>query len=77
MGRLTRVPELRQTPSGVSTTTISIAVDHDYKKDGQDKEADLMQNNWLLFRTTVLFLLAAAFFLVSVSRSKPLQPVPA
>ena len=77
MGRLTRVPELRQTPSGVSTTTISIAVDHDYKKDGQDKEADLMQDNWLLFRTTVLSLLSAAFFLVSVSRSKLLQPVPA
>ena len=46
MGRLTRVPELRQTPSGVSTTTISIAVDHDYKKDGQDKEADFDAGQW-------------------------------
>lgn len=42
MGRLTRDPELRQTPNGVSTTTISVAVDRDYKKDGQDKETDFL-----------------------------------
>lgn len=40
MGRLTRDPELRQTPNNVNTATISVAVDRDYKKDGQEKETD-------------------------------------
>ncbi len=40
MGRLTRDPELRETPNGVSTATFSVAVDRDYKKDGQEKETD-------------------------------------
>ena len=35
MGRLTAAPELKQTPSGVSTTNFNIAVDRRYGKDGE------------------------------------------
>ena len=31
MGRLTRDPELRRTPSGTPVTSFSLAVDRDYK----------------------------------------------
>lgn len=41
MGRLTRDPELRKTPAGVSVCSFSIAVDRDYKKDGE-KETDFI-----------------------------------
>lgn len=54
MGRLTRDPELRQTPNGVSTTTISVAVDRDYKKDGQDKETDFL--DVVAWRSTAEFI---------------------
>lgn len=40
-GRLTSDPELKQTPSGVSTTTFHIAVNRRYEKDGQ-READFI-----------------------------------
>lgn len=42
MGRLTKDPELRQTPNNVSTATFSVAVDRDYKKDGQEKDTDFL-----------------------------------
>ena len=40
MGRLTRDPELRTTPSGVSVCTFSIAVDRRYQAKGEEKKAD-------------------------------------
>ena len=41
MGRLTRDPELRKTPAGVAVCSFSIAVDRDYKRDGE-KETDFI-----------------------------------
>ena len=41
MGRLTRDPELRTTQAGVSVCSFSIAVDRDFKKEG-DKETDFI-----------------------------------
>jgi single-strand DNA-binding protein len=35
MGRLTAAPELKQTPSGVSSTSFTLAVDRRYSKDGE------------------------------------------
>lgn len=35
MGRLTADPEIHQTPTGVSVTTFTIAVDRRFSKDGQ------------------------------------------
>ena len=40
MGRLTRDPELRTTPSGVSVCTFSIAVDRRFQTKGEEKKAD-------------------------------------
>lgn len=40
-GHLTNDPELKQTPSGVSTTTIRVAVNRRYSKDGNN-EADFI-----------------------------------
>jgi single-strand DNA-binding protein len=42
MGRLTKDPELRQTPNGVSVTTFTIAVDRDYTPKGQERQADFI-----------------------------------
>jgi single-strand DNA-binding protein len=36
MGRLTRDPELKKTPSGVSVTSFTIAVDRDFDKEKTD-----------------------------------------
>lgn len=41
-GRLTKAPELRQTQGGVSYTTFTLAVDRDFKSNGQ-KEADFIK----------------------------------
>lgn len=40
MGRLVVTPELRHTPNGIPTSTFRIAVDRDYKKEGQERETD-------------------------------------
>lgn len=40
MGRLTRGPELRRTPSGTSVASFTLAVDRDYKPDGGERECD-------------------------------------
>lgn len=40
MGRLTRDPELKTTPSGVSVCTFSIAVDRRFQTKGEEKKAD-------------------------------------
>ena len=41
MGRLARDPEKRVTPSGVSVTSFTVAVDRDYKQ-GDEKVADFI-----------------------------------
>lgn len=43
MGRLTRDPELRTTPSGVSTCTFTVAVDRRYKSADGQTQADFIQ----------------------------------
>lgn len=40
MGRLTRDPELKTTPNGVSVATFSIAVDRRFTKSGEEKKTD-------------------------------------
>lgn len=42
MGRLTRDPELRQTPQGVSVTSFTVAVDRSYVRQGEDRQADFI-----------------------------------
>jgi len=42
VGRLTRDPELRYTPSGVAVTTFSLAVDRQFKNAQGEKEADFI-----------------------------------
>ena len=43
MGRLTRDPELRQTPSGVPVASFSLAVDRAYTpKDGGERQTDFI-----------------------------------
>jgi len=43
MGRLTRDPELRQTPQGVSVASFSLAVDRGFTpKDGGDRQTDFI-----------------------------------
>lgn len=43
MGRLTRDPELRQTQSGVSVTSFTLAVDRDFKnRDSGEKSTDFI-----------------------------------
>ena len=40
MGRLTRDPELRTTPSGIQMCRFSVAVDRQYAKQGEERQAD-------------------------------------
>ena len=43
MGRLTRDPELRQTQSGVSVASFTLAVDRDFQsRDGDEKQTDFI-----------------------------------
>ena len=39
MGRLTDIPELKTTPSGISVTSFSIAVDKKYQPQGEERQA--------------------------------------
>lgn len=52
-GRLVADPELKTTPSGVSVTTFSIAVERPYKK-GEEREADFI--NIVAWRGTAEFI---------------------
>lgn len=52
MGRLTRDPELKQTPQGVSVATFSLAVDRNYSK-GEEKQTDFI--NIIAWRNTADF----------------------
>lgn len=42
MGRLTSDPELKQTPSGVSTCSFTVAVERNYTPQGQEKQTDFI-----------------------------------
>jgi single-strand DNA-binding protein len=42
MGRLTRAPELKYTPSNVAVCTITLACERDYAPQGQQREADFI-----------------------------------
>lgn len=52
-GRLTADPELKTTPSGVSVTSFSIAVDRPYKS-GDEKQTDFI--NIVAWRSTAEFI---------------------
>lgn len=43
MGRLTADPELRTTTSGISTSRFTIAVDRDYVRNGEERQADFIR----------------------------------
>lgn len=53
MGRLTRDPELRQTPNNVSAATFSLAVDRNYQSDKDNKQTDFI--NIVAWRHTAEF----------------------
>lgn len=42
VGRLTADPELRQTPSGVSVTSFTVAVNRTYQKDKDEQQTDFI-----------------------------------
>lgn len=42
MGRLTRDPETRRTPTGTAVTSFSLAVDRDFKGQNGEKETDFI-----------------------------------
>lgn len=52
MGRLTKDPELRQTPQGISVAQFSLAVDRNYSK-GEEKQTDFI--NIVAWRNTADF----------------------
>ena len=54
MGRLTRDPELRSTPQGVSTCSFSLAVDRNFVKQGEERKADFI--NCVAWRQTAEFI---------------------
>ena len=53
MGRLTRDPELKQTPNNVSVATFSLAVDRNYQSDKDNKQTDFI--NIVAWRHTAEF----------------------
>ena len=53
MGRLTADPELKTTPSGVETTSFTLAVDRRYAKQGEERKADFI--NCVAWRQTAAF----------------------
>ncbi len=42
MGRITHDPELKQTPSGVSVLSFSVAVDRSFVKQGEERQTDFI-----------------------------------
>lgn len=54
MGRLTANPELRTTQSGISVTSFTVAVDRNYQRQGQEREADFI--NVVAWRQTAEFI---------------------
>ena len=53
MGRLTRDPELKYTPSNVAVCSFSIAVDRRYARPGEQRQADFI--NIVTWRNTAEF----------------------
>lgn len=53
MGRLTRDPELRTTPSNVSVANFTLAIDRGYAKAGEEKQTDFI--NCTAWRATAEF----------------------
>lgn len=53
MGRLTRDPEFKTTPNGISVCTFSIAVDRRFQGKGEEKKTDFF--NIVTWRTTAEF----------------------
>ena len=53
MGRLTKDPELKQTPNNVSVATFSLAVDRNYQSDKDKKQTDFI--NIVAWRHTAEF----------------------
>lgn len=54
MGRLTAEPELRSTQSGLSVVQFTVAVDRDYIKQGEERQADFI--NCVAWRQTAEFI---------------------
>ena len=69
MGRLTKDPELKYTPSNVAVTTFTLAVDRNYARQGEQRQTDFI--NIVAWRQTAEFV--AKYFtkgqLVAVSGS--------
>ena len=53
MGRLTKDPELRMTQNGVSVATFTLAVDRNFQRQGEERQADFI--NIVAFRHTADF----------------------
>lgn len=54
IGRFTRDPELRSTPQGVSTCSFSLAVDRNFVRPGEERQADFI--NCVAWRQTAEFI---------------------
>ena len=54
MGRLTRDPEQRMTQNGVSVVSFTLAVDRDFQRQGEERQADFI--NCVAFRNTADFI---------------------
>lgn len=54
MGRLTREPEIRSTPQGISTCSFSLAVDRNFVRQGEERKADFI--NCVAWRQTAEFI---------------------
>lgn len=54
MGRLTADPELKTTTNGTSVTSFSVAVDRNYVKQGEERQADFI--NCVAWRGTADFI---------------------
>lgn len=53
MGRLTATPELRTTANGIAVTSFCVAVDRNYVKEGEERQADFI--NVVAWRGTAEF----------------------
>jgi single-strand DNA-binding protein len=43
LGRLTKDVEIKNTPSGMAIGTLTVAIDRDYKKPGEEKKTDFLR----------------------------------
>lgn len=53
MGRMVKDPDLRTTQSGISVTSFTLAVDHSYVKQGEERQADFI--DCVAWRSTAEF----------------------